>query len=74
MESFLEMVVGKCPRCGNFIIEPAWFAIDLEQDIECAVCRKTFNMKKHMTDKVMFVFSISPSGKIDRVNIKKEQI
>lgn len=66
MSAFLEVVVLKCPKCGNLIAEPSWFS-DLEQDITCAVCRKDFNSKKNEIDRKMIKFEINK--KIKRVSI-----
>ena len=57
MEAFLEVVLLRCPKCGNAIIEPSWFA-DLEQDIQCSVCGKFFNSKRHQKHRVMLKFII----------------
>ena len=66
-EAYLEIALLRCPKCGNFIIEPSWFA-DLEQDIQCAVCGKFFNSKRHVKDKVMLKFWIE-NNKIKRVEV-----
>jgi len=65
--AYLEVVVGKCPACGNLIIEPSWFALQLESDIQCANCRNVFNMKKHLTDKILLKFELDEKGKIKSV-------
>jgi len=67
--AYLEVVVGKCPACGNLIVEPSWFAIQLESDIQCAKCRNVFNMKKQKTDRVLLKFELTQKGKVKSVTI-----
>lgn len=65
-EAYLEIVLLRCPKCGNYIVEPSWFA-DLEQDIQCAVCGKFFNSLRHQVSRRMLRFEVK-SDKL--INVK----
>ncbi|RLJ08531.1 MAG: hypothetical protein DRP12_00420 [Candidatus Aenigmatarchaeota archaeon] len=57
MDAWLEVAILKCPNCGNLLAEPVWF-LELEQDITCSVCRKTWQASRNLLDKVMLRFEI----------------
>jgi hypothetical protein len=65
MEAWLEIVILKCPKCGNLIAEPAWF-VELEQDITCGSCKATFPSSKNVIDRTLLRFEIV-NGKIKAI-------
>ncbi len=65
MDAWLEVVILKCPKCGNLIAEPSWF-VQLEQDVTCGVCRATFPSAKNQTDRAVLRFEIE-NGKIKAI-------
>lgn len=67
-EAFLEIVVLKCPKCKNLIVEPSWF-VGLEQEIQCADCKEFFDVKENEKDKKMLRFVIE-NEKINYVGME----
>lgn len=70
-KSSIDLCVCKCPNCHNFFVEPSWFVLDLEQDFECGVCRKTFNTKKNIVDRFILKIDLDNKGKI--LKMKKQK-
>jgi len=56
-EAYLEVVLLRCPKCKNYIVEPSWLA-DLEQDIQCARCGKFFNSTRHQVSRRLLKFIV----------------
>lgn len=67
MQALLEIVILKCPGCGNLIAEPAWFA-DLEQDIQCADCKEFFSSKDNIVDRKLLKILLK-DDKIENIKI-----
>ncbi len=65
-EAYLEIVLLRCPKCGNLIVEPSWLA-DLEQDIQCAKCGKFFNSLRHQLSRKLLKLGIE-ENEIKRVD------
>jgi uncharacterized protein (UPF0212 family) len=68
-EAWLDISIFQCPECGRYYADAAWYAIELESDIECGSCHKVFNAKKHAKDRVMLKFEIGEEGKAIGVGI-----
>jgi uncharacterized protein (UPF0212 family) len=68
MAAFLEISILRCPRCGNFIAEPGWF-VDLESEISCAVCKKSFVSKDAEVDRRMARLELDKQGKIKGLTV-----
>jgi hypothetical protein len=52
-------------------VDASWYAIELESDIECGICHKTFNAKKQLTDRVLLEFEIDEKGLAKKITITK---
>jgi len=68
-EAWLDVSIFQCPACGRYYADASWYAVELESDIECGSCHKTFNAKKQATDRVMLKFEIDEKGKASGVDI-----
>lgn len=64
MEAFLDVCVCRCPACGNYYAEAAWYALVLESDLECGRCGEVFSASKHFTDRTLLRFKLDEKGKI----------
>jgi len=61
--AWLDVSIIQCPWCGRYFADTSWYVTELESDIECGKCHKTFNTKKQLTDRVMVKFRIDEKGK-----------
>jgi len=68
-EAWLDISIFQCPGCGRYYADAAWYAVELESDIECGSCHKMFNAKKRATDRVMLKFEIDEKGKALGIDI-----
>ena len=59
---WLDVSIFRCPECGRCYADASWYAVELESDTECGICRRTFNAKKSLTDRVMLEFEIKETG------------
>ena len=62
--TWLDVSIIRCPWCGRYFADASWYVVELESDIECGSCHKTFNTKKQMIDRVMLGFRISDEGRV----------
>jgi len=70
-KAWLDVSVFSCPKCGHVYVDASWYAIELESDIECGICHKTFNAKKQLTDRVLLEFEIDEKGLAKKITITK---
>lgn len=67
--AWLDVAVIQCPSCGRYYVDASWYVIELGSDIECGACGKTFNTKKHKTDRVMLGLRIDEKGKVHQTEV-----
>ncbi len=72
MEAFLEVSVSRCPSCGNYYAEAAWYALVLESDLECGKCGEVFSATEHFTDRALLRFKLDKKGGIEEVDFVKD--
>jgi len=72
-ETYLDVAICKCPSCGNFIVEPSWFVVDLKQDFECGVCKKVFNTYENLVRKVLLKLIVDERGRIFKIEKLKSR-
>jgi uncharacterized C2H2 Zn-finger protein len=70
MEAFLEVSVSRCPACGSYYAEAAWYALVLESDLECGRCGEVFSATEHFTDRALLRFKLDKKGKITGIEPK----
>jgi len=70
-EAWFDISLIRCPYCGTYYAEASWYVVSLESDLECGKCRKSFNSKKHATDRVMVRFKLDQEGRIEDVELKE---
>jgi len=61
--AWLDVSIIQCPWCGRYLADASWYVAELESDIGCRKCHKTFSTKKQLTDHVMLEFKIDQKGK-----------
>lgn len=71
MDAYLDVSVAKCPSCGKYYAEASWYALNLESDLECGKCGKSFSAKKHSTDRALVRFRLNEEGKIKVLELAK---
>jgi len=69
--AWLDVSVIRCPSCGQYFVDTSWYVVELESDIECGGCHKTFNTKKQLTDRVMLEFKVDEKGKMLEAKLTK---
>ncbi len=67
---YLDVSILKCPRCGKLYADCSWYVVDLESDIACSICGKSFNSKRNIIDRVLIEFKIR-DGRAEDVKIIK---
>ena len=67
MKGYLEICVIKCPKCGNYLVEPSWF-VEVSANITCSCVEEIAINKKRIKDKKMLEIEIE-NGKIKSVQI-----
>lgn len=67
-KTWLDVVVFRCPHCGGLYAESSWYAIELESDIDCNRCGKTFGTRKAVVDRVLLRFGVE-RGRIQKVEV-----
>jgi hypothetical protein len=66
---WLNEAIIQCPYCGYYYTDASWYVIEIGSDIECGMCHKTFNTKKHVTDRIMLGLKIDEKGRVQRVEV-----
>lgn len=69
--AWLDVSIIRCPWCGRYFADASWYVVELESDIECSGCHKTFNTKRQLTDRVMLEFKIDKKGKTLEAKLTK---
>jgi len=67
--AWLDVSVIRCPHCRRYFVDASWYVVELESDIECGSCHKTFNTKKQLTDRLMLGFKIDKKGRATETGI-----
>jgi hypothetical protein len=62
-KAYLDVCIGICPYCGGPYADASWY-IELESDVECGRCGKSWNPKKHKTDRILLEFSLDEDKKV----------
>lgn len=70
-KAWLDVSIFSCPKCGHVYADASWYAVELNSDIECGVCHKTFNAEKQLKDRVMLEFQIDEKGIVEKVKVAK---
>jgi len=63
-KAWLDVSIFRCPSCGRHFADASWYVVELESDIECGGCHKTFNAKKQLTDRLMLEFQMDEKGRV----------
>ena len=66
---WLDVSIFRCPFCKRYYVDASWYVHELESDIECGYCHKTFNTKIQFTDRAMLKFRIDDKGKAMKAEI-----
>ncbi len=74
MDSYLNVAIVKCPRCGKFYAESSWYVLDMESDMRCGKCGKEFNSKETLTDKILAKFEMDEEGKVKKISFEKPKV
>lgn len=69
---YLDVCIAQCPECKTYYAEASWYAIELECDLQCNKCGKSFSPKRFSTDRVMVEFEVSEEGKVKKVRVAEE--
>lgn len=72
MSTFLDVAVCICPHCGTPYADASWYVIEMGSDVECGVCRKTWNPKRYKVDRIMLEFVLDEQGRV--LEVKKERL
>jgi transposase-like protein len=72
-EAYIDLTICECPSCGNLIVEPSWFVVDLKQDFECAVCKRRFNTYENIVRKFMLKLTLDENGNIQKIEKKESK-
>jgi len=67
--AWLDVSVMRCPHCGRYFVDASWYVVELESDIECGSCHRTFNTKRQLTDRLMLGFKIDKKGRASEAGI-----
>lgn len=67
--AWLDVSVMRCPHCRRYFVDASWYVVELESDIECGSCHRTFNTKKQLTDRLMLGFKIDKKGRASEAGI-----
>lgn len=70
-EVLLDVSVIRCPKCEKFYVDASWYVSEIGSDIECSVCKRVFNSKKHLSDRVLVQFDLDENGKVRKVNLSE---
>jgi len=70
-KTWLDIAVIQCPHCGRFYSDASWYVIEIGSDIECGTCHRTFNTKKHVSDRMMLELSIDEKGRVTKAEMAK---
>ncbi|PXF52586.1 MAG: hypothetical protein C4B56_05580 [Candidatus Methanophagaceae archaeon] len=70
-KAFLDVTVSLCPYCGAPYADASWYALELGSDVECGVCRRTWNPKASKVDRILLEFLLDENGKVIEVKKKK---
>jgi len=70
-KAWLDVSVIQCPNCGRYYADASWYVIEIGSDIECGTCHKTFNTKKHATDRIMLSLKIDNEGKVHEAEVTR---
>jgi hypothetical protein len=70
-KAFLDVAVSICPYCGTPYADASWYVIELESDVECGVCGRTWNPKTYKVDRILLEFVLDDKGNV--LDVKKEK-
>jgi hypothetical protein len=70
-KAFLDAAVSICPHCGTPYADASWYVIELGCDVECGVCRRSWNPKTSNFDRFPLKFLLDEKGKVTKVKKKK---
>jgi hypothetical protein len=68
-KAWFDTAVIRCPHCGHYYADASWYVIEIGSDIECGTCHKTFNTKRHITDRIMLVLKLDEKGRVQQVEV-----
>ena len=70
-EALFDVSITKCPRCGKLYADASWYVAEIGSDMGCGVCRKTFNSKRNIMDRVLLKFDLDEGGRVNGVSLSK---
>ena len=73
MEAYLDIAILKCPHCGAHFAESSWYAVEMESDLDCGKCSKTFNTKQNLKDRILAKFELDKDGKVKNASFERQK-
>jgi len=70
-KAFLDVAVSICPYCGTPYADASWYVLELESDVDCGVCGRTWNPKRFKVDRILLEFNLDEQGNV--LDVKKEK-
>jgi len=70
-KAWLDIAVIRCPHCGHYYAEAAWYVVEIGADIECGTCHENFSTKKHVVDRIMLELSMDEKGRVKQTEIAR---
>lgn len=67
--TYFDLAVAICPHCSTPIAESGWYGVDMESDIVCYECDKSFNIKRNVSDRVIVEIEVDESGKVCSLDV-----
>ena len=55
---YLDVTIVRCPRCGKLYADASWYVIDMESELGCSVCGKSFSTRNNVVERVLIKFSV----------------
>jgi hypothetical protein len=72
-KAFLDISISICPHCETPYADASWYIIEINTEVECGKCRKTWSPRKYKVDRVLLEFQLDNKGKIKDI-LKKHEI
>jgi Zn ribbon nucleic-acid-binding protein len=70
-KAFLDVAVSICPHCGTPYADASWYSIELDCDVECGACGRSWSPKTSNADRLLLEFLLNENGKVIKVKKKK---
>jgi len=70
IETWLDISIIKCPNCGKIYTDASWYVVELESDIQCSICKSTFNTKENILIRALIKIEIE-NNSIKRITVDR---